>query len=200
MGFYEISMVKDCWATVKLKTTIVELIKSDPDGLTIKKLLSESGVGRTTFYSHFSNIDQLACYVFYSDMISRVPGMYNEKTIKATVKANLDYLMANRVFYRKALESEGPDSLKQFMPDFWYHCHKKAYNEFYAKDPDTDLPADIDLEFRILTQGLSSAAQEMIMSDKKEIDSDSCAQIFKKCFSQTLLYIGRENAKKTHKA
>ena len=198
MGFYEISMVKDCWATMKLKTAVVGLVKSDPSGITIKKLLAESGVGRTTFYSHFSNIDQLMCYVFYSDNISRVPGMYREDTLQATIKTNLGYFKDNRDFYRYALESDEPDSFRYFLADFWYHCHKRAYNEFHGKDLDADLPPDIDLEFRILTSGLSRTAQEMIMGNV-ELDPDKGSEIFTNCFAKTLLYIGRENAKKATK-
>jgi hypothetical protein len=196
MGFYETSMVKDCWATVKLKAAIFDLVKSDPSDISIKKLLAESGVGRTTFYSHFSNLDQLFCYIFYSDMIQRVPGMYNEDTFLSTVKANLEYLVANRTFYRKALESEGPHSLRQFIPDFWYHCHKHAYNEFYGKDPEADLPADVDLEFHIITRGLSKTAIEKLSNETEVIDPDKYAQAFKTCFSKTLLHIGHEKAKK----
>ncbi len=199
MGFYETSMVKDCWATVKLKAAIIDLVKSDSSDISIKKLLAKSGVGRTTFYSHFSNLDQLFCYVFYSDMIQRVPGMYNEDTFIPTVKDNLEYLVANITFYRKALESEGPDSFRQFISDFWYHCHRRAYNEFYGNDPDAELPADVDLEFHIVTQGLSKTAIEKLTNETEVIDPDKYAQIFKTCFSKTLLQISHERALKATK-
>lgn len=113
-----------------LKEAYTELLCEDPSRrVTVSELCERADVNRSSFYSHYRNVEELRDEMqeeFISSMplrpdISVCPDEGGE--FAELVKSFLDYVAANAAFYRIATTMSGAEQFRKKMTDIVYDCY-----------------------------------------------------------------------------
>lgn len=126
-----------------LAATIKELMEVQSlDRITVKDILSASGIGRTTFYKYFFDKWALIEFVFQRELAD--PFFWDfSKNLQQREELFLHYLMKNRNFYLNALKSTGQNSLYQI----WLAQAIHSVEQYYRSQSEFDGISDADLNF-----------------------------------------------------
>lgn len=108
-----------------LTHTIKELMaKHEPDAITVRKILEESGISRPTFYKYFCDKQNLIEFVFESELAK--PFFWDfSKGLEEREVLFLEHLSSYRSFYLNALKTTGQNS-------FYHMWIEQALSSLYG--------------------------------------------------------------------
>lgn len=113
-----------------------------PDDITVKDILEESGVGRTTFYKYYYDKHALVEQVFQQELAN--PYFWDfTKDLRHREALFLHHLQKNRRFILNALKSTGQNSLYKF----WLNQAIDSVAKYFRSQPEYSRIQDPDLMF-----------------------------------------------------
>lgn len=126
-----------------LTSTIKELMDDRSiDEITVKDILRESGIGRSTFYKYFCDKQELIEYIFQQELAA--PFFWDfSKDLQEREELFLQYLLENRRFYLNALKSTGQNSLYQI----WLEQAIHSVQQYLRQHPEYSIIPQDDLAF-----------------------------------------------------
>lgn len=105
--------------------------KKDLRQVSIKEILTQTGVSRQTFYNHFLDKEDLICYIYDTRIIPEFDLNSAEVSFYEALLADFYRMKEHRAFLKQALAMEGPNCLKNHMyrhaEAFDLKWHQKAY-------------------------------------------------------------------------
>ena len=100
-----------------LAQALKELLKTRPlEKISIGNICEVCGMNRKSFYYHFRDKYELVNWIYYTEFITRV----RDKSYAngwEMVEDFCAYFYENREFYQKALQTEGQNSLSDYLRD-----------------------------------------------------------------------------------
>lgn len=87
------------------------------DQIRVGDICERSGRNRKSFYYHFKDKYDLVCWIFDSELVTRLREaiLTEELTFEETARRLMVYFYDNRSFYRKILQIEGQNSFREYF-------------------------------------------------------------------------------------
>lgn len=102
-----------------LAQSLRELLNSTPlDKISVNDIVEKAGVGRNTFYYHFEDKYDLVNWYFQSGATKFLVERSSFTDWESMISALEEYFRENKVFYTRALEYSGQNSLQDYIFDY----------------------------------------------------------------------------------
>lgn len=103
------------------------------ENITIKKLLSHTGVSRQTFYNHFIDKNDLIQYIYLTKIIPDYNDNHMDMNFKESLLVSFKNMKTYHKFMKEACMMEGQNCLKDYIfehcKDFDLKWHQKLYGK-----------------------------------------------------------------------
>lgn len=102
-----------------LAQTLRELMATTPlEKITVNDIVERAGVGRNTFYYHFEDKYDLVNWYFQSGATKFLVARASISDWASMLEAIEEYFRQDKVFFTRALEYNGQNSLQEYIFDF----------------------------------------------------------------------------------
>lgn len=117
-----------------LADSFIELTAStNPNKITVKKLVEFCGVGRQTFYNHFDDIYSLISYILHRDLVKLIAIYEGTDDWYACAMGVYDFFRNNRIFYTRLMHTKYlsgfMESLRQLTKNHFINSIRRKYGE-----------------------------------------------------------------------
>lgn len=113
--------------TKQLMADTLKKLASDKhlDKITISEIVNESGLNRQTFYYHFTDKQELICWIFDTE-VAILTDKNNNNTLLDDVA---EYIYSEKEFYTDALTSEVQNNLREHI---YRVCHTRCLKKLLS--------------------------------------------------------------------
>lgn len=132
--------------------------------ITLKEILAESHLTKTTFYNHFRDKYDLAAWIYSTDaekIMNKID--FKNYNWQDSLTEGIKYFFANKEFLKNlVLNTSGQDSFINYVANF----NIKILSDYIKKKNNfIDLPEDIKIYVKIYCYGTVCTICEMLIKD-----------------------------------
>lgn len=142
---------------------LLELVEEKHlEKITIKDILSKTGVSRQTFYNHFKDKNDLIQYIYFNKVIKKFNGGYEEMDFHKSLLESFYKMKEYHKFLKQACLMTDQNCLKDYI---FEHCKEfdlKYHQYLYGRSPIPD-----NLKFATEYHAIASTSMTLswILSD-----------------------------------
>ena len=138
--------------------------KKSVEKISVKDIVNDCGLTKTTFYNHFRDKYDLAAWI-YSTSAEKIMNKIDSENYswKDSLTDGINYFFANKDFLKNLMtNTSGQDSFINYVANF----NVKILSEYIKKIHNLEnLPADIEIYIKIYCYGTVCTICEMLIKD-----------------------------------
>ena len=138
--------------------------KKSVEKISVKDIVSDCGLTKTTFYNHFRDKYDLAAWI-YSTSAEKIMNKIDSENYswKDSLTDGINYFFANKDFLKNLmLNTSGQDSFINYVANF----NIKILSDYIKKIHNLEnLPADVEIYVKIYCYGTVCTICEMLIKD-----------------------------------
>ena len=138
--------------------------KKSIEKISVKDIVNDCGLTKTTFYNHFRDKFDLAAWI-YSTSAEKIMNKIISKNYswKDSLTDGINYFFDNRIFLKNLmLNTKGQDSFINYVANF----NVKILSDYIKKVHNLkNLPKDIEISIKIYCYGTVCTICEMLIKD-----------------------------------
>lgn len=138
--------------------------KKSVEKITVKEIIQDCGLTKTTFYNHFRDKYDLAAWI-YSTSAEKIMNKidFDGYTWQNSLTDGINYFFANKDFLKNLImNTSGQDSFINYVANF----NIKILSEYIKlKNNLKNLPADVEISVKVYCYGTVCTICEMLIKD-----------------------------------
>ena len=138
--------------------------KKSVEKISVKDIVCDCGLTKTTFYNHFRDKYDLAAWI-YSDTAEKIMNKIDSENYywKDLLTDGINYFFANRIFLKNLMmNTSGQDSFINYVATF----NVKILSDYIKKIHNLEnLPVDVEICVKIYCYGTVCTICEMLIKD-----------------------------------